>query len=52
MAALMQSSDTENKILLRTYFGKGHGPGRTVTQRVQDNAEILGFFATYLDLDI
>jgi len=52
MTALMQSNNLESKVLLRTYFDVGHGPGRTVKQRVKDSAETLGFFAIELGLDI
>jgi prolyl oligopeptidase PreP (S9A serine peptidase family) len=39
-------------ILLRVYVESGHGGGRLTSQEVEQNTELLVFFARYLGLPL
>ena len=47
-AMLQKNQQSENPILLRVYENAGHGPGRSVSQRILEESEILNFMYLHL----
>ncbi|MDO8183882.1 MAG: prolyl oligopeptidase family serine peptidase [bacterium] len=52
MAALLQSKNKINPVLILTEFDAGHGPGKPISKIVESQSIILSFFSEQLGLDI
>src|SRR3989338_11312921 len=52
MAAILQSVNKKNRILLFTEIQAGHGSGKPISKIVEDQAIIISFFSQELGLEI
>lgn len=48
MTALLQNTNRDNKIMLYTEFGSGHGHGKPINKIVENQSIILSFFSKFL----
>ena len=52
MAALLQSTNKDNIVLMRTEMDAGHGPGKPIKKIIEGQAYILAFLAWELGLKV